>query len=228
MMPEYETFPERFYTRLAEEQENSEERITIGGHRMVELMFAMMNYNHESFLNTADDGEEMNPYSDFGIAKKQDIQRLSSDYKVIDEAEWDFVLLERKRKIERVLLTSVIDTNWREGENEFLEYFRLADTSFSDSKPILVEMKFDVDHAAQPFYGWMVLDITDSEGNRVCYKRTPMNWLHYSWNGRNGNDFLLLSGELPEKINSMVVYIWNLNKQFIKIRMNSVHIYQLK
>lgn len=227
MMREYETFPERFYTRLEQEQEKSDHRITIGGHRLIELMFAMMNYNHNGKLNLADDGEEMNAYCDYGIAKKQDLERLSAEYEVIDEAEWDYVLLKRKNKLKKILLTSIKDKDWREGENEFFECLRWNDTILSSRNPLLLEMDFDVDHAAQPFYGWIIFDMTDSEGNRFCYKRIPMNWLHFSWNQTDGNKFSLISGEIPEKLESMVVYIWNQKKQFIKIRMNEMRISQL-
>jgi hypothetical protein len=226
MMREYETFPERFYTTLLEEQEKSDERITIGGHRLIELMFAMMNYNHDGKLNLADGGEEMNPYFDYGIARKQDMERLSAFYEVIDEAEWDYVLLKRKNKAEKRLLTSVTDTNWREGENEFFEYLRWNDTIFPNENPLLLEFDFDVDHAAQPFNGWLVLDITDSEGNKSSYLRIPMNWVHFSWNGTKENKFSLVSGEMPERIQSIIVYLWNQNKQFIRIRMNEIRISQ--
>jgi 4-amino-4-deoxy-L-arabinose transferase-like glycosyltransferase len=71
---EYETFPERFYLKLLEEQEKSKEKITISGHRLNELMFAFMNYNHGGGLNPVDDAEELNVYGDYALTKTKDLK----------------------------------------------------------------------------------------------------------------------------------------------------------
>lgn len=226
-IPEYETFPERFYTRLVEEQEKSKEKITVGGHRLTELMFAFMNYNHGAKLNPVDHGEEMNPFCDFAIAKKKDFDKFKNDYEIIDEADWDFVLLERKEKLHRNQIRNPIQEEFREGEQEYFEYLRMTDTSFLQSDPILVELELEVDHASQPFNGWMVLAIDDQEGKLNYYKRIPLNWLKYSWNQSGRQKIHFITGKMPLKVKNMVLFLWNHNKQFIKLKIHSMNFYQL-
>lgn len=225
-MPEYETFPERFYTRLVEEQEKSKEKITIGGHRLTELMFAFMNYNHGGKLNPVDHGEEMNPYCDFGIAKKSDYPKYKNDYEIIDEADWDFVLLERKEKLYRNKYRILLREEFREGKQEYFEYGRMKDTILS-SDPLLVEMELEVDHATQPFNGWMVLAIDDQDGKLNYYKRIPLNWLKYSWNQSGKQRIHFIPGKMPLKLKSMVLFLWNHKKQFIRIKIHEINFYRL-
>lgn len=225
-MPEYETFPERFYTRLVEEQEKSKEKITIGGHRLTELMFAFMNYNYGGKLNLVDHGEEMNPYCDFGIARKKDYPKFKDEYEIIDEADWDFVLLKRKKKMERQLIHQEGATNWQEGEQEFTEYFRVSDTTLSNS-PLWVEMEFEIDHAAQPLHAWMILAIDDQNGEQIVYKRIPLHWLRYSWNQSGKQKIGWITPRFTPKIKTMVIYLWNQKKEFAKIRTHSIKFYQL-
>jgi hypothetical protein len=226
-MPEYETFPERFYTRLLEEQEKSKKKITIGGHRLTELMFAFMNYNHGGKLNPVDHGEEMNLYCDFGIAKKKDYPKYKNEYDIIDEADWDFVLLERKEKLHRNKTRIPLHEEFREGEQEYFEYLRISDTTLFTSNPLLVEVEVEVDHASQPFNGWMVLAIDDEEGKLNYYKRIPLNWLKYSWNQTGKQKMHFITGKLPAKIKSMVLFLWNHKKQFIRIKIHKINSYEL-
>lgn len=225
-MPEYETFPERFYTRLVEEQEKSKEKITIGGHRLTELMFAFMNYNHDGKLNPVDHGEEMNPYCDFGISRKKDYPKFKDEYEIMEEADWDFVLLERKKKMKRLLVHQEGATNWQEGEQEFTEYFRISDTTISNS-PLWVEMEFEIDHAAQPLHAWMILAIDDENGEQILYKRIPLHWLRYSWNQSGKQKIGWITPRFSPKIKTMVIYLWNQKKEFVKIRTHSINFYQL-
>ncbi len=226
-MPEYETFPDRFYTRLVEEQEKQKERITIAGHRVFELMFAFKNYRNGSPINFASDGEEMNTWCDYGISKKEQFSKYADEFEIIDEAEWDFILLKRKKPIHTSTLFTVNPNEWREGQDEFFEFFRLGDTLEITKSPLKIEFNFDIDHAAQPFYGWLVVQIEDAQGKNNIYQRLPMNWIKYSLNQTKNAQFSLVTPELPENIKSMVIYLWNTKKQFIRVKMNTVKIKQL-
>lgn len=226
-MNEYETFPERFYTKLYEEQEKSEEKISISGHRLNELMFAYFNYRHDGFLNPVDDSGDFNIYSDYGITKTDDANRYEEYYEVIDEADWNFVLLKRKKKCKRILVHQVKPNEWLEGNEEYYDFLRLSDTSFNANQPLLFEMNFDIDHAAQPLNAWLVLDVKDADGNPLFYKRAALNWIRFTWNGKSNNTILLSTDKMPEKTQSLILYLWCNKKQFVRIKMNKISIYKL-
>lgn len=227
-IPEYETFPDHWYQTLNEKQEEARYPITIGGHRTIELMWSFTNYNHDFSLNTMDDGEEMNLYCDYGIVHSNEKERVKDKYNILAENEWGMMLLERKKFCERKLAHSIPASDWREGKDEFFEYYRITDTVFTDKNPILTEFNFDIDHAATPFWGWIVFDLKDNEGKTVSYKRIPLNWISYSINGMKNISFTFLSGEIPKKPVTLVLYLWNMDKQFIKIKMNSIKMYRLE
>lgn len=226
-MNEYETVPERFYTRLLEEQEKSKDKITISGRRLNELMFAFLNYRNGGTLNPVDDSEKLNLYSDYALTKTEDRERYKELYDVIDEDDWDFVLLKRKKKCKRELIQSINSEEWKDLTVEFTEYLRMGDTVFSDTRPLLFEFNFDIDHAAQPFYGWIVLEIKDKEGKLDCYRRFALNWIKYSWNHTKNNQLLIITGDLPKNATSIVAYLWNSRKQFVRIRMKKINIFRL-
>lgn len=225
---EYETFPERFYTTLEKAQENSKDKLSISGHRLNELMFAYFNYRHDGKLNPVDDSEEFNIYSDYGITKKEDNNRYKNYYDVIGEDDWDFVLLKRKNQCKRVLVHTVKSDTWYEGTDEYHDFLRLNDTSLHANSPLLFEMNFDIDHAAQPLNAWLVLDVKDEKGNPLIYKRAAFNWMNFSWNGKKNNTLLLITDKMPSKIQSLVIYLWSNKKQFVKIIMNQINIYRLE
>ena len=169
----------------------------------------------------------MNPFCDFAIAKKKDYPKFKNEYDIIDEADWDFVLLERKEKLHRNKTRIPLHEEFREGEQEYFEYLRISDTTLFTSNPLLVEVEVEVDHASQPFNGWMVLAIDDEEGKLNYYKRIPLNWLKYSWNQTGKQKMHFITGKLPAKIKSMVLFLWNHKKQFIRIKIHKINIYEL-
>lgn len=226
-IPEYETFSDHWYQTLKEKQEKANFPLTIGGHRTIELMWSFMNYTSEFSLNTMDDGEEMNLYCDYGIAHSNEKERVKEKYKILAENEWGMILLERRNICKRILLNTLPSSDWREGNDEFFEYYRITDSLFKDKNPILTEFNFDIDHAATPFWGWLVFDLKDAEGKTVSYKRIPLNWISYSLNGMKNISFTFISGEIPDKPVTLVLYLWNMDKQFIKLKMNHIKFYKL-
>ncbi|HET6244711.1 MAG: hypothetical protein H0V01_02660 [Bacteroidetes bacterium] len=221
----YETIPDRFYTRLVEEQKLHSEKITIGGHRMTELFFAFNNYRNNGFLNLADPAETMQLNCDYSISNKKNQAYYKDYYTELDEdLDWGFTLLKRKETIQRNLIGSVDTLEWMQGYAEFFEFFALSDTSFENQNPLLASFDLKIDYIEKPFKGWLVFSIEGDQGS--YYKRIPLNWLKYNWHNSTLN-YQLISGPIPGKINKIVCYLWNSGQQNIKFRLNGLKIYQL-
>lgn len=224
----YETIPEHFYTTLLKEQEKSKERITIGGHRVRELFYAFINYRHGSKLNPADPTEVMQMNCDYYIATKPEEKYFKEYYDIIDsEPDWGFVLLKRKEKITRTLCAEVTNVEVKENANEFIEIYGHQDTVFSNQKPLLAEINFDIDNLPVPVNAWFVFQINDSLDQTVYFKRFPLQWIGYDNNGKKKLSYSLISGNLPSKSKKIACFFWNIEHQPMSIKVNSLKLFQV-
>ncbi len=225
----YETIPEHFYTNLLKEQEKSQERITIGGHRVRELFYGFFNYRYGGVLNPADPTEVMQMNCDYYIATKLEEKYFKDYYDIIDtEPDWGFVVLKRKEKIKRNLVIERKDILLETNDAEFLGIYDRGDTAFANSNPIIAEINFDVLNISKPTNTWIVLAVNDSLDQQCYFKRYPLQWTGYDLNGKKNLTYSLITGTLPPKSKKMVCFIWNIGKKPYNIKVNSFKIYQIE
>jgi hypothetical protein len=225
----YETIPEHFYTTLLKEQEKSQERITIGGHRVRELFYGFFNYRYGGVLNPADPTEVMQMNCDYYIATKAEEKYFKDYYDIIDtEPDWGFVVLKRKEKIKRNLVIERKDILLETNDAEFLGIYDRGDTAFANSNPIIAEINFDVLQISKPTNTWIVLAVNDSLDQQCYFKRYPLQWTAYDLNGKRNLTYSLITGTLPPKSKKMVCFIWNIGKKPYSIKVNSFKIYQIE
>jgi hypothetical protein len=226
--PIYETFPQRFFDRLVAEQDQSKERITIGGHRVREFIYGFMNYNSGVKLNHMTSPEELQMNCDYAIAYKKDKPYYEPYYNELDsEKDWDFVLLKRKVIPHREVIASTSGLNFSEA-NEYYNTFEKLDTAFSSTEPFQASFNFDVSKAPVPFNAWLVLQVDAEDPADNIFVRTPLNLLKYDWNGTRNFSIDLVTGNVPSKTKRIVAYLWNIEKHEINIKINSFRLYRLK
>ncbi|MBA3901881.1 MAG: hypothetical protein H0X62_17045, partial [Bacteroidetes bacterium] len=166
------TMPHRFYDRLLAEQNESEERITIGGHFSSELFFAFMNYRNNTVLNLPHPPPDFQFNTDYYIA--HDFQKKMYDeyYEEIDVDEpTGYNLLKRRVKPERKAMFSMAGEQRFTGDAEFYELFSFSDTTFADEAVIMGEFNFSVHQADAPHLVWLVYSIDTDSGS--YYRRFP-------------------------------------------------------
>ena len=225
----YETIPEHFYTTLLKEQEKSEERITIGGHRVRELFYGFFNYRYGGILNPADPTETMQMNCDYYIATRAEEKYFKDYYDIIDsEPDWGFVLLKRKEKIKRNIVIEKNNISLETNDLEFVGIYDRGDTVFANSNPIIAEVNFDILKISEPTNTWIVLAVNDSLDQQCYFKRYPLQWTGYNLNGKKGLSYSLITGNLPPKSKKMVCFIWNIDKKPFNIKVNSFKIYQIE
>jgi hypothetical protein len=225
----YETIPERFYTRLLQEQQSSPERITISG--ILEAEYAYSNYRLGEELSTMDDqSREMYMNCDYAIQWKKAHQKNYTPYydEIDEEKDWNIVLLKRKEKIKRNLLLSIDTLKAVEGNEEFYNLYSIKDTSFKNLNPLLVEFDLAWVKAKAPLNAFLVLQIDSAEGHVACYKRIPLNWVRYDWNNVKNQHLCMVSGQLPQRIYRLTCYLWNNEKTDIKFKIDHLLLYQLE
>ena len=225
----YETIPERFYTTLLNEQLKSSEQITIGGHRVRELFYGFLNYRHDGILNSADPTEVMQMNCDYYIATKPEEKYFKDYYDIIDsEPDWGFVLLKRKEKITRTKVIEINSIEIKNDENEFIGVYGVSDTTIVNTNPLLAEIDFDVEKMPVPVNAWFVLQVNDSLDQTVYFKRYPLQWSGYNLNRRKNMKCSVITGNLPTKSKKIACFFWNIEKQPMSMRVNSLKIVQLK
>jgi hypothetical protein len=224
----YETIPEHFYTTLLDEQKKSAERITIGGHRVRELFYGFMNYRHGGVLNPADPTEVMQMNCDYYIATSVEAKYFKPYYDIIDtEPDWGFVLLKRKEKIIRSKVLELNDIVLKDNENEFIELYAHGDTTFSNTNPLIAEIDMDIEKMAVPANVWVVLQVNDSLDQTLYFKRYPLQWLGYDLNRRKHLLCTVTIGNLPKRAKKIAYFFWNIEKQPLSLKVNSLKISQL-
>ena len=150
-------------------------------------------------------------------------------YTVIDtEPDWGFVILKRiepiiKKKFNEVN-NLIIDANGK----DFNDVYHNVDTVFYESKPLLAEIDFDIINIEKPTNTWLVFAINDSLGNAFHFIRYPLQWSGYDLSNRKHLKYSITMGNLPPKAKNIVFFFWNINKQTLKLKVNSLKLYQLK
>jgi hypothetical protein len=227
---DYNTIPERFYTRLLEEQKASPDRITLVGQDGTELIYDYLNYLHGGVLNLNDGSTNaIQMDCDYVIVRRARVPFFKPYYDEIDvENDWGQTLMKRKEKIKRNLIISIDTLKPIKGDEEYYNLYEVRDTSFKSNNPLLVEINIGSVKAEMPIQSWLVMEIDSSEGHSVCFRKIPLNWLKYDWNTAKNIKLDMLGLQLPPKIHRLVCYIWNLEKKEIGVRINSVMIYQLE
>lgn len=225
----YETIPEHFYTTLLNEQKKSDHQITIGGHRVRELFFGYWNYRYNGILNPADPSNNMQMCFDYYISTIAEKPFWDKYYSVIDtEPDWGFVISKRKQPIIKKKFLEVNNLVIDANDNDFNDVYHNTDTVFYESKPLLAEIDFDIINIEKPTNTWLVFAINDSLGNAFHFMRYPLQWSGYDLSNRKHLKYSITMGNLPPKAKNIVFFFWNINKQNLKLKVNSLKIYQLE
>ncbi len=226
--PYYHTQPKIFFDYLKSEQLKNTELFTVGGHRVREMNYAFLNYRGNTILNPMDNSEEMQMNCDYYYALKTEKPYYQNFYnELIADEKWGHVLLKRKQKINHNNFYLLDATKIIEGKNEFFELKKIADTTFSNNCPIEIEIKLSFNKVPKPFHGALVFSFNDTNNVQNCYKRIAFNWLEDDLNTKS-KTLKLTTSNLPNTIKDLVVYIWNIDKQPVKISVHSLKLYQLQ
>jgi hypothetical protein len=222
--PFYHTMSKKIYQQLEREHEKQNALFTIGGHRVRELNFAFMNYG--GMLNPMDDSEEMQMNCDYYYAMKLEKPFYSKYYDEIGyDADWDHVLLKRKEPLEHDHFFNLYHFQLK-GNREFSELKRIQDTVFSSLNPVEMYAEVKFNSVPKPFKAFLILQVNNEKNETIHYKRIILNWLDSDLNGKTRH-LKLTSGTLPKKA-TIVVYLWNIEKQPVDVEVKNMQLYQLK
>jgi hypothetical protein len=224
----YDTFPDRFYKKLIDEQKNYKLPITIGGHRCREFIYGFMNYRSDGALNAMDPPELLHMNADYLVAKAGEKPFYDRYYAELDsEPDWNFRLLKRRTPIENKLQIELKDKHVT-GNNEFYEFMNDTSNSiFPNKNPIRVDFTFKVAKAPVPFRAWLVVQIDSLNGKLFCFKRSALNWIKKDYTNDKEYTYSVITPSLPNRFKCFKVFLWNINQEEIDVNFTSIKIYQM-
>jgi hypothetical protein len=225
----YETIPEHFYQTLQKEQEKTDRKITIGGHRVRELFYGFMNYRHGAVLNPADPVELMQMNCDYYLSTKAEEKYFKPYYDIIDtEPDWGFLLLKRKEQLIRNKIVEINNLSFSNNTNEFIELYAHGDTVFNNTNPLIAEIDINFEKVPVPINAWFVLQVNDSLDQTLYFKRYPLQWSGYNLNEKQHLNCNVTVGNLPKRSKKIACFIWNIEQKPLSFKVNSLIISQLE
>jgi hypothetical protein len=222
--------PKRFFSKLLVEQGNQKEKISVGGHRVIELFYSYLNYRSEKKLNPILPPEKMQMNCDYYITWKKDQPFYDKFYEELDkDKNSELVLLKRKKKIKRNLVYELRKRILIQGNQEFVNLLEVNDTVFHSQNPILAEVELEVLHSSTPPQSWLVLQVDSvAGGSNYYFRRTPLNWLRFDWNGIGKFTTCLQTDSIQLVKSRLVLFLWNLSRNPLKIVVHKVRLYSLE
>ena len=113
------------------------------------------------------------------------------------------------------------------GNYEYFEFFRLKDSVLKTRNCIEVELEVKFNKVPAPLHANIVVQVNDKKGDRIYYKRVPLNWLADNLNEQTKR-VKLTTAALPNNTGDVVVYIWNYKQKEINFTINEIKILELK
>lgn len=225
----YETMPKDFYNALVSEQKHSKEPISIGGHRVLELLYSFYNYNSDTKLNHMVPPEQMHMNCDYYVTWTKDEPHYKNYYsEMARDKYWNMVLLKRKEPISRHLIYESKEEKNINGAEEFYPVYEKTDTLFTSADPIMAEFDINIESAQTPLNSWLVLQVDSANGGpSVYFRRTPLNWIQYNWNGVTHFKTCVQTDNLPSQHCRIAAFLWNIDKKEIKMKINNLKLYHL-
>lgn len=226
----HEVIPMSYYNTIANDKDfDGKAPATIGGYRMRMFSWIYMNYMAGGEQNLIDYQSYPETQSDYQIVDIDEYPEWLDYYDVIEtEKIIGRKLLKRKEKLEFILVDQKTVAKEVVSNNE---YYRLAqwksESLKADSYYLTIEM--DIHSQSSPFHAWVVLQFSDISGKTIMYKNIPFDWLKTDWS-KDGSEFnhSLLTGKLPNELDQIKLYIWNLDKVEYSINDLKVDLFEVR
>lgn len=224
-----ESIPERFYHRMEKEIENHPEQADMGGYLMRTLCWSY--YIIHGDLNMPHIQTSLYPdtFHHYQIVDTSKSPYFSDLYTCLDSDEATHLsLVKRKRNLNYTSLKHIVRSEKEVVTGEY--YNILKDTSgVYLGKTLRVNVEMCVSCDAHPFKAEFVIALKDKNDKVITYERIALNWKRDSYNGDRVNfkDSIFIS-DVPENTKSLIVYIWNIEKEVFEVRTIDIEIVEVK
>ena len=225
----YETMPASFFDRLVKEQSSGHEPVTVGGHRIREFIYGFLNHRSEKKLSHMTSPEALQMNCDYALAVKADEPWYREYYdELATEDKWGFRLLKRRLPLTRKVIREFGNPADISGEPEYYNFFEVADTVLGSVNPLLAEVSFRIVKAPRPFRAWIVFQIDAQQPEDNIFVRTPLDLVAGDWESQGETTLCLVTGSVPLKIKRMVLYLWNIDRAPVEMKVKGSRLLRLE
>ena len=194
---------------------------TIGGYHMQCLQWAWYNYTERDKLQNLQYEDYYQNNEDFMMYVRGDYELNRSQYDSVYTDSWSNITL-AKRKQSLMTLPFYEHQNISSKSDCKDEFFGFFETGRADTlvgKTYLIEAGFNLQTLRQCPRLHFVCSLSDSAGNTLLYKYSPLEWLQSSYQSDSDTtNIKIWISKVPKETKSMVVYLWNVNKIGYRLR----------
>lgn len=170
-------------------------------------------------MNHMTSPEALRMNCDYALAVAKDEPWYSQYYDVLaSEEKWGFRLLKRRNPLRREPFLEFDTVKMIRGEPEYFNCFDIGQTVLADSAPLQADVTFEVLNAPVPLKAWFVFQIDAEKPEENIFVRVPLDLVSYDWTRQGEITLNLVTGTVPREVKRMVLYLWNIDKAPVEIK----------
>lgn len=222
-----EHYPYRFYETIKNENPGNVNEVGIGAYGIQRLVWAYYNYSDGGNLNLLQTADFPRYAYDYLIFSDDMVAASLDDYEIVDVDPFSGLHLLRKknRPLKKFVLERSLNNTGRMNQ-EFYELFRGIPDSLK-GKSIAVQIKLKLSSDQKPFNAHIISSMMDKTSNTLYYESLQFDWLKDKWDENDLFNHTMFIYDIPQEVNDIVVYIWNLEKVDYTIYEGEVKVYEL-
>lgn len=153
--------------------------------------------------------------ADFIIVRPENNPQWRIYYDSLDyDPPSELYLMKRKNALKKDLLKTISDEYTQEGitDREFFTLYKGPVDSLKNES-LYIGLNLDIDSPHKPLVLNVVVEVRNAEGQFVQYESLELDWLKTDWTGEEIFTNGMLIPQLPVDSETILVYLWNREKQ---------------
>lgn len=231
-------FPKSYYNKIIDGQNDFKFYPTVSGDTFRGLSYVKHVYENngkgnlpiiweENDINLLDSENHPGKYSDFIIAKHENVKSIAHLYQKVDSNNINKICLwERVNKATFTELENNIFDSPQQTSNEFFDCGEITIDSLNN-KYFLVDVEFDIDAVELPFNGSLILNVHDeTTDERLLYDNYEIRHLKSFKTSNKFKQRIILKKIHPNHKIRISSYIWNIEKESVAIKNGKITFYK--
>ena len=215
--------PQRYISTIIEDGQQNGYKPLVSGYHMRHFVYAYYNFKNGGQLNHFYEHDYPGQIADYQIVDTSESQIFTRQYDLVDfDPITNYSLIKRKERIKTTpLFLQEFEGTKGATNQEYYEFYR-NDSLGNDMLDKAVSLKFNYHFKSphHPIKARLVIAISDVDGNGIFYDYFPLDWTKTAWD--DPFDYEMYVHHIPKEAQSMVVYIWNINKKEFEVSEGTV------
>jgi hypothetical protein len=210
--------PSSYLSYIQNESRKSEMPSVISAWQTRKQPWAMLNYRSGGELNPIQSSGYPSSVADFIIIEEEMLDSVTSGYKtVFRDSQTHTFLLQKNSKTKRDTIQSTQIKELIDDQNNYKELLTIS-LQEDTLKNLLIAMDCLIESKSVPLEAAIVVEVFDNQRNNLIYEAIDLDQLKRRWLPKQGHfKHSLVIQNIPQQAESLILYIWNKNKEPISI-----------